>query len=135
MVDKLYNFCKESKMQVNISKAQWLIFEKKESSNTLNFQLSFCGNYIERVKVFKYLGIFFDHKLTFAEHVKSSLIKADKAAHLFWKFINRFQTLNVSIIQNLLVFNMVVLPILLYGAEIWFPLISKKLFKKMNHFT
>ena len=93
MVNKLRIFCEESKMYVNTSKTQWLIFEKKESS--MNFQLSFCDNHIEKVKIFKYLGIFFDHKLTFADHVKFILIKADKAAYLFWKFINRFQSLNV----------------------------------------
>ena len=86
MIDKLYSFCQESKMTVNISKTQWLIFEQKTSQTTLGISMTYSEKVIEKVNVLKYLGIFFDNKLTFSYQVKYVLIKADKAASLFWQY-------------------------------------------------
>ena len=47
------------------------------------------------------------------------LIKAEKAAHQFWKYINKFNCLKTSIIINL--FHTLVVPVILYCSEIWFP--------------
>jgi len=86
MIDKLSIFDQNSKMMVNISKTQWLVFEQKASKLTLDIPMMFSDNIIERVNTFKYLGIFFDSKITFSHHVNYVLIKADKAAYLFWQY-------------------------------------------------
>ena len=122
MVDKLQTFCDQSMMKVNISKTQWMVFEQKLCIKTGNISLLFDGKLLEEVKVFKYLGVYFSQNLKFSDHVKFVLIKAEKAAHQFWKYINRFNCLKTSIIINL--FHTLVVPVLLYCSEIWFPCIS-----------
>lgn len=56
--------------------------------------------------------------------MRYTLIKAEKAAFMFWKFVNRFCTLKSSLLLNL--FDVLVTPIILYCAEIWFPFLSQK---------
>jgi hypothetical protein len=98
-----------------------MIFEKRKCSRTINTSLTFCGKPLERVVIFKYLGVHFPSNLVFSKHVSFVIIKAEKASHLFWKYTNRFRTLQTSVILQL--FHSLVVPILLYCAEIWFPCI------------
>lgn len=78
-----------------------MIFEKYSSRDTKNLKMTFSGQTIERVQSFKYLGLFFSRNLSFSDHVKYVLIKAEKAAFMYWKYIGRFISLNTSIQLNL----------------------------------
>ena len=118
-------FCEQSHMTVNVPKTNWMIFEKKAIDQTSAMNIFFNGEALEKVDSFKNLGIFFSTNLNFSEHmhVNDTLIKAEKASHLFWKYVNRFPSLKVSVIVNL--FNVLVTPILLYCAELWFLSITQ----------
>ena len=123
MVQRLETFCVQSQMNVNIPKTKIMIFERKTSQQTSSISISFSGQHIDRVPSFKYLGIFFSSNLNFADHVNYMLIKAEKAAYLFWKYVDRFHSLGPSLLVNL--FESLVTSIIFYVAEIWFPLIDK----------
>jgi hypothetical protein len=117
MISRLEVFCQQSQMQVNIAKTKWMIFEMKACQSTGNLSISFAHQLLERVHRYKYLGIFFSSKMNFSDHVNFMLIKAEKAAHLFWKYVERFgPTLLVNLSETL------VLSIIIYGAEIWYPM-------------
>ena len=93
-------------------------FFRPVSWESLSFQISGC--------------IFFSSNLTFSDHVNFILIKADKAAFKFWRFVNRFHSLKTSLLLNL--FNVLVVTILLYCAQVWFPFISQKDKNKIESF-
>ena len=63
----------------------------------------------------------FSQNLKFADPVNFVLIKAEKAAHQFWKYMNRFKIncLKTSIIINL--FHTLVVPVILYYQKNGFP--------------
>ena len=124
MINKLQQFCSQSGMHLNVPKTKWMVFEKRKCTRTSNLSLTFSGNPLERVEIFKYLGVYFTSNMIFTKHVSFTLIKAEKASHLFWKYTSRFRTLQTSVLLNL--FHSLVVPILLYCAEIWFPCISQK---------
>ena len=132
MVAKLENFCKESQLYVNISKTNWMIFEKRKSANTRESNITFSKNNLQRVEHFKYLGIIFSTNINFADHEKYILINAEKAAFYFWKTTGRFVSMKTSVLLNL--FNTLVTSILLYCAEIWYPCIPKAEAKQIDCF-
>ena len=79
----------------------------------------FNGDAFEKADSVKYMEIFSSTNLNFSEHVNYTLIKAEKASHLFWKYVNIFRSLKVSGIAN--AFIVLVTPILLSCTELWFP--------------
>ena len=123
MLNKVELFCNQSGTTANISKTQWIVFERCSSKETEELDMNFSGRTIARADSFKYLGIFFSSTLSFTDQVRYALIKAEKAAFISWKYIGRFISMNTSLRLNL--FNTVVTPILLYCSEIWFPCLSQ----------
>ena len=83
MVAKLDFFCRESQLYVNISKTNWMIFEKRTSANTRESNITFSKYNLQRVEHFKYLRIIFTTNMSFTDHVKYIVIKAEKAAFFF----------------------------------------------------
>ena len=71
---------------------------------------------IEIVDSFKYLGVTFSKTRSFCAARKHVLVQARKALQLLYKKINKF---NLPIDLQLKMFDHTVLPILLYGSEIW----------------
>jgi hypothetical protein len=101
MVSDLQLFCNQSKMVVNTPKTKWMIFERRCHPMTAELQIFLSSQMLERVDSFKYLGIFFSTHLNFSEHLNFTLLKAEKAAHLFWRFVGRFHSLNTSVEVNI----------------------------------
>ena len=58
------------------------------------------------------------------------LIRAEKASFLFLKYITRFMSMKFSII----IIQTLVMPILLYCAQIWFPCISQQDISRLEAF-
>ena len=79
---------------------------------------------LEKVSSYRYLGVVFNQNMNFSDHVNLTLSKSSKAAHCFWKCIIRFQTIKTSEILNL--FDILVISVLVYNAEIWYPWILTK---------
>ena len=88
LVEKLETFCEQSQMTVNVPKTKWMIFEKKVIDQTSDMNIFFNGEALEKVDSFQYLGIFFSTNLNFSEHANYTLIKAEKASHLFRKYVS-----------------------------------------------
>ena len=80
-------------------------FEFKLSENTL----SIC-------KEFKYLGIIFTKNRSFYKAMKNNTDQAKKALHLLYKSI---RNLNIPIDLQIKLFDKTIVPILLYGCEVW----------------
>ena len=53
MVTRLEAFCEQSQLKVNIPKTKWMVFEQRTSKSTINLNLSFIGESLEKVSFFK----------------------------------------------------------------------------------
>lgn len=115
-LNKLNQFCTDWGLKINREKTKIVIFTHTEPKASIFFV---CGdNIIETVDHYKYLGIIFQKngKFTLAqEHLAK---QANKAAHALRKAF-RGQEMNVKIMLQL--YDKLVAPISIYGAEIWFP--------------
>ena len=92
-----------------------MIFSKgRNSHNPPVFK--YDGEIIEMVNQFNYLGIVFSRTCTFSAALNNNVKKATIAMYDVLKKGRKFN-LTVSCIYDL--FNKIVVPILLYGCEIW----------------
>ena len=80
-------------------------------------EVFFKGKEIEVVSMYKYLGLIFTPKLNWSVARKTLASQANKALGLLYMYNKRCGGLPVNI--NCELFDQIVLPILLYGAEIW----------------
>ena len=109
----IYNkYCKENSLNINEDKTKIMIFGKKEKN--LIFVLN--GQNIEIVSKFKYLGIIFSSNGSFSEHRKYCKTKATNA---MYSLLRKCHTLNLPIDSQIDLFDQTVLPILIYGCELW----------------
>ena len=84
--------------------------------NLDNFRFELDGNTIEIVDTFKYLGVNFSKSHTFYKARKHCYDQGKKAMHLLLK---RIRTLNIPLDLQLKLFDHTIVPILLYGPEVW----------------
>ena len=106
-------YCKKH-LKINISKTKIMIFGGNVRSNNKVFTLN--GDPVEIVKEFKYLGVVFTQNGRFNRNIKQISDLAGKAMHLLRK---RTINLNLPIDCQLKLFDQTVVPILLYGSEIF----------------
>ena len=100
------------KLDVNYLKTKVMIFGFR---NLVNFRFELDGNTIEIVDTFKYLGVYFSKSRTFYKAQKHCYDQGKKAMHL----LKRIHTLNIPLDLQLKLFDDTIVPILLYGSEVW----------------
>ena len=114
MLNIFANYCNQWKLKINIDKSKILIFSKGRINNSEKFY--FGGKEIEIVKNYKYLGVIFAKSgsfLTMRKYIKEQATKA------MYNVLQNCRRNNLSIECQLDMFDKAILPILLYGSEIW----------------
>ena len=112
-LNAFYEYCKLWKLQINFNKTKIMVFGMR---NTDNWHFKIGENDISICKEFKYLGVTFSQSRSFYKSIKLNVEKAKRALHLLYKRINN---LHIPIDLQVQLFNHTILPILLYGCEIW----------------
>lgn len=114
MLDTLHDFCLENRMVVNVDKTKVVVFPKGRGGK---YVWSYDGVPVEIVNTFKYLGVEVDSRRGFSfshEAIRSVAIKA------MWGLVKHMREREVtSILLRVELFKTVVMPVMLYGAEIW----------------
>jgi len=114
LLNTFSEYCLEWKLKINVNKPKALIFSQGRISNTLKFYIN--NKEIEIVKNYKYLGVIFARSGSFLATRKYLQEQAMKAMYSITKKC-RFN--NLSIECQLDMFDKAVVPILLYGSEVW----------------
>ena len=114
-LNAMYLYCQTWKMQVNISKTKVVIFSRSRL-NTDNMNFKYSGESLNIVKNFQYLGIIFSCKGNFNDAKAHLVQQARKAMFIV---LRKARKLNLPIDMQLELFDTMVVPILLYGAEVW----------------
>ena len=112
-ISVFYEYSKLWKLNVNFDKTKILIFGVR---NTQHYNFRLGDNDIDICDEFKYLGTVFTKQRSFYKAIKHNIEHARKALHLLYKQI---RNLNIPLDLQLHLFDSTVLPIILYGCEVW----------------
>lgn len=114
-LNRLNEYYEHNRITVNSKKCQLITFTRK--NKPLNFSYSIQGHPIERTNIVRDLGVHFDSKLNFSEHIDYITNKAYKTLGFVMRTCQPFQDL-VSI---KCVYYAYVRSILEYASPIWSP--------------
>ena len=106
-------YCNTWRLTVNVDKTKIVIFSSGKLKQ-YNFLLN--GLKIEVTNEYKYLGIHFTRGGSFA---KAKQHIADQASKAMFSLLKKIRALNLPLDLQLELFDKMIKPILLYGAEIW----------------
>lgn len=107
-------YCNIWKLKVNIKKTQVVIFCKRKSRQSPIFMIN--NQPIDVKDSYTYLGIIFNYNGSFCNARKKLIEQAQKSLYALYR---KIKNLNIPIDLQLKLFDSLVVPILLYGCEIW----------------
>lgn len=113
-LDTLNSYCNNWDLKVNSDKTKIVIFSRGKIRNLPSF--NFNNDSIDVVFEYKYLGIVFNYNGSF---VKAKKHLVDQATRAMFALITKARQLCLPIDIQLHLFDSLVMPILLYGCEIW----------------
>lgn len=112
-LDEFHVYCSQWKLNVNVEKTKILVFSKGPKPKNIFY---YNNNVVEIVSEFKYLGIVFSRSGSFCKAKKHLVEQAQKS---MYSIIRKIRLFNLPIEQQFNLFDKVVVPVLLYGCEIW----------------
>lgn len=112
-LNEFYDYCEMWKLNVNYNKTEIVIFH---SRNNRAFEFKIGNHIIKITDKYKYLGVVFSKSGSFLNARKHVAEQAKKAMHLLR---TRAVNLDLPVDLQIKLFDNTVLPILLYGSEIW----------------
>jgi len=114
-LNNLSTYSKLWKLKVNIEKTKIMVFSRN-GRYSKNMRFVYEEKKLEIVKEFKYLGVIFKNNGRFTSAVKHIKAQGNKAMrYVLWKT----KSTDMPIDIKLKLYDTLVRPILLYGAEIW----------------
>ena len=116
-----YEYSELWHLSINFDRTKIMIFGTRQDQR-FNFNLG--GHKIDICSGFKYLGVIFSRRRHFHQTKKHNVEQARMAMHVLFK---RICNLDIPIDLQLYLFDHVILPIALYGCEIWALKIAKLL--------
>ena len=108
------DYCTANDLKINVSKTKFMIFSRGKVKNVKILYMD--DTPIERVDTFTYLGVKLKYNNTFQTAIKHNVEKAKKA---LFKLEMTWLKVDVSIPTKIHLFDHTIMPILLYGCEIW----------------
>jgi len=115
-LDAIYSYSVKWGLKINVNKTKICVFEKRKTVVNSEINLSINGESIETVDDFTYLGINF----TYTGNMKNAVkMLQDQALKAYCSLLSIFDRVQLDIKTKLSLFDAMVVPILLYGSEIW----------------
>ena len=120
-IDEVGNWSSINFLTLNRDKCKYMIVSHRKTVSTPSSPLLLEGHSLERVEMFKYLGVLLSHDLSWGEHVQAICSKARKIFGLLYRrFYNNAPS---STLLQLYISH--VRPHLDYASAIWSPYLSK----------
>jgi len=103
-------------MKVNINKTQVMVF-RNGGPLRRNEKWFYRGQQVKVTSYYDYLGLCISCMMNWSKATNNLSMKALKALNVIKLFASKFQCTDVKVLLSL--FDKMVLPILMYGAEVW----------------
>ena len=113
-LNSVQDYCKDWHLSVNTSKTKIVIFSRGKIRNLPLF--TYNNDSIEVVYDFVYLGVKFNYNGTFKKAISKQVTQARRA---LYSMLAKAKKLKLSVDIQCHLFDHLILPILLYGSEIW----------------
>ena len=127
-IDEVGNWSSINFLTLNRDKCKYMIVSRRKTVSTPSSPLLLEGHSLERVEMFKYLGVLLSHDLSWGEHVQAICSKARKILGLLYR---RFYN-NAPSSTLLQLYISLVRPHLDYASAIWSPYLSMHARIKLN---
>ena len=114
MLDNLHGFCIKWKLHINASKTKIVIFSKGRLKNQPTWTLG--THNLEVTQDYVYLGVVLNYNGKFTKAIAKQINQARRAS---FSLIAKARKLDLPIDIHLHLFDSCILPILLYGSEVW----------------
>ena len=114
LIDKLSDYCKRWKMEVNIEKTKVIKFSGNGHKCKTNFY--YREKMIENVINYKYLGLIFNASGTWSNAMENLSARGLKALFALKRYIC---TGNIKVRLGIKLFDQMIKPILCYASELW----------------
>ena len=115
-LNNLFDYCKKWGLKVNAKKTKVVIFRKGGRTDK-NTKFMYDNNELEIVSYFKYLGLIFSQTGSFAKGIQEIVSSARRALFGLKRMLSRNNEITIKLQIEL--FDLMIAPILFYGAEIW----------------
>jgi hypothetical protein len=125
-IDAMSQYCDKWNLKINASKSKKLIFSKGKIRNIP--VIKFGNNNLEVVFDYVYLGCSFNYNGTFLKAIKRQY---DVASRAMFSIISKSRKLQLDIDTQVHLFNTMVVPIMMYGADVW-GYTNSKLIEKLQ---
>ncbi len=113
-LDSMYFYCERWKLEVNTKKTKVVIFSRGKIRKTRSFYYNDLK--LDIVDDFGYLGVQFNYNGKFHKTKKHLCDQARKA---MFSLVKKSRKLGLSLDLQLHLFDTMIVPILLYGTEVW----------------
>ncbi|CAI6347818.1 unnamed protein product [Macrosiphum euphorbiae] len=118
------------RIQLNVSKTVAVIFGPRSQKQTMKLKLQ--NQHLEWSNHAKYLGVTFNHDLSFDKHIQNTIRKARGARAALHPILNRNST--VPLANKLTIYKIYIKPIILYAAPVWRNRIRQSSWKQIEIF-
>ena len=113
-LNSLHNYCSKWNLMVNASKTKIVIFSRGKIRNKPSFH--FGNNNLSICDEYTYLGVVFNYNGNFKKAISKQVSQAKRA---MFSLLSKATNLQLAPDTTLKLFDALVLPILLYGCEVW----------------
>ena len=113
-LNAVYDYCNNWKLTVNISKTKVVIFSNGKVTKFPAFL--FGHDIVEVVSEYVYLGVKFFYNASFLPSINKQVSQARRA---YFALMSKIRSLRLPVDLSIELFHQLVLPILLYGCEVW----------------
>ena len=115
-LDRLYDYCTDVGLIVNVEKTKCLAFKKNGKKSILD-KWFFNGEELETVTNFKYLGFVFSSTGKFSKGIDHVELQGQRALFNMYSSVDNFNSMYINMQMSL--FQSLVSSVLSYGCEIW----------------
>ena len=117
-VNKISDWVDSNYLHFNVQKCKFMLVSRKIQPDSLfTPQLHLCGQLLERVPTYKYLGLLLSDNLSWTQHVKNLCTKARKILGLVYRRFYQYSS-SESLFQ---MYISLVRPNLEYASQVWSP--------------
>jgi hypothetical protein len=122
-LSKITAWAKENKITFNEQKSKVMLMTRRKRKERKDLEIYLNNKSLLQVHSLKYLGIIFDSKLTFREHINYVAEKCTKLISALSKSAKLNWGLKHAALKT--IYTGAILPLLLYGAPVWKKAIDK----------
>ena len=129
-LDEVTVWYQENRLELNHTKSEAIQIRRRGRPSTRLLNIN--DQPIKWSKTVKYLGVTFDQRHNFTEHIKSTMSKVTGLKSSLFPLLRRKSKLSIN--NKLLLYRTIFLPILMYACPAWSPSTSKTNKNKLQVF-